>query len=172
MALREAASAGVLALLTLVGVILSARLEIGSVTRPGPGFFPLVLTTALGVVAVALLLTARRRRDRDRPRTDKSALTALAPRESGGDPPVEAPHRTHPWKLVATIGAFAVYIALFERLGFVLATVGLLAFLFGALARYRWPIALVAGVLLALAAHLVFDRWLQVPLPPGILGRW
>jgi hypothetical protein len=152
MAWRDAASAGALALVALVGLLYAARLEVGTVTRPGPGFFPLILAAALLVVSLTLLATAR------------------AP---GGGLPEDicraAPRRL--WALGATVGALAVYVALFERLGFVLATATLLAFLFGVIAHYRWPIALGTAVAVAFAARLVFDRWLQVRLPPDFWGR-
>jgi putative tricarboxylic transport membrane protein len=153
MAWREAGSSAALGLLALFALIASAGMEIGSVTQPGPGFFPLVLSAALVLVALALLVNAFR---------------------SGGAAPEATmpPERTAPWKLLASVGTFAVYIALFERLGFVVATAGFLSFLFGALARYRWPVAVGAGVALTIAAYLVFNTWLQVRLPHGVLGRW
>jgi hypothetical protein len=154
MAWREAASAAVLALVALVALGVAARLEIGTVARPGPGFFPLLLAGALLAVSAALLVTAR-----------TSAARAVPPDQALG--PASPP----PWALVATVAALAVYVALLERLGFVLATAALLAFLFGAIARYRWPIALPAAVAVALAARLVFDRWLEVRLPPDFWGR-
>lgn len=144
-----------LALLAVFTLIESARLDVGAVTRPGPGFFPLVLSAALGLVAVAVLVNAWRARPAGRDAADQADGTA-----------------TDPWKLVATVAALATYIAVFERLGFILSTAGFLAFLFGALARYRWPIAIGAGVALTLAAYLVFNTWLQVRLPGGVLGRW
>jgi putative tricarboxylic transport membrane protein len=72
--------------------------------------------------------------------------------------------------LVATVAALAVYIAMFERAGFILATVTLLAFLFGTLARYRWPIAVAVSVVVTLASYLVFNTGLQVRLPAGVWG--
>jgi energy-converting hydrogenase Eha subunit B len=75
-------------------------------------------------------------------------------------------------RLLITLGAFGAYVIAFEALGFVLATVLWLAFQLGAIARYRWPIALGAGAVIALVSYLLFDTWLGVRLPPGVLGRW
>jgi putative tricarboxylic transport membrane protein len=152
MAWREVASAAALVLVALVALLSAARLEVGSLTRPGPGFFPVVLATALLLVSLTLLGRAWASRDA----TPSAAGEALARR---------------PWALGATVGALALYVALFERLGFVLGTAGLLTFLFGAVARYRWPVAAGTAVGLALVARLVFDRWLQVRLPPDFWGR-
>jgi putative tricarboxylic transport membrane protein len=147
MARGEAWSAGALGLVAVFAFIQARSLEVGSVTQPGPGFFPLVLSVALAVVAGALFVQARR------------AVGA----------PAEPIDRR---RLAATLVALAAYVLLFERLGFVLATIGMLAFLFGALGGYRWRVAVGAAVVVTLAAWLLFDTWLQVRLPVGVLGRW
>jgi putative tricarboxylic transport membrane protein len=154
MAWREAASAGGLALVSLYALVESTRLDAGTLTRPGPGFFPFVLAGALLLTSLALLVRARR----------GCRLTAPAPSTEEG----AAARR--PWVLVATVAALAIYIAIFERAGFIVATVALLTFLFGALARYRWPIAIAASVVVTLASYLVFSTWLQVRLPAGVWG--
>ena len=154
MAWRNAASAGSLALVSLYTLVESTQLDVGTLTRPGPGFFPCVLASALLLTALALLVRAWR----------------------GCHPPAPAPSTTEgdtvrrPWVLVATVAALTIYIAIFERVGFIVATVALLAFLFGTLARYRWPIAIAVSVVVTLASYLVFNTGLQVRLPAGIWG--
>src|SRR5687768_12990330 len=113
MAAREAASAAALALVALVGLVGAARLDVGGLARPGPGFFPLLLSLALLIVSGVLFAGAAR----GRPATPDIGQDAAR------------------WRLVATLGALILYVALFEPVGFVTATTGLLAFLFGALAR-------------------------------------
>ncbi len=152
MAWRDGASAGVLALVALYALVESARLDAGTVTRPGPGFFPFVLSAALLLTSIALLAQAWRR------------LRPAAPAAGEGD----AGRR--PWALAATVVALATYIAIFEWVGFVLATIALLTFLFGALGRYRWPVAIAGSVAVTLASYLVFNTWLQVRLPAGLWG--
>jgi putative tricarboxylic transport membrane protein len=149
MAAREVASAAALALVALVGLLGAAQLDVGGVTRPGPGFFPLLLSIALLIVSGVLFAGAVR-----------GQPTAPDSGEDGAR-----------WRLAATLGALILYVALFERVGFVTATTGLLAFLFGTLARYRWPIAVGTALTIAFAARVVFDRWLSVRLPPDFWGR-
>ena len=48
----------------------------------------------------------------------------------------------------------------------------MLAFLFAALGRYRWPVAVGTALVVTLAAWVLFDTWLHVRLPSGVLGRW
>jgi hypothetical protein len=151
---RDAASAGGLALVSLYALGESTHLDAGTLTRPGPGFFPFVLAGALLLTSLALLVRAWR----------GSRLTAPVP---SAEAVVAA---RHPWVLVAAVAALAIYIAIFERAGFIVATVALLAFLFGALARYRWPIAVGASVVVTLASYLIFGTWLQVRLPAGVWG--
>jgi hypothetical protein len=146
---REVASATALALVALGGLAGAARLDVGGVTRPGPGFFPLLLSAALLLVSGVLFAGALRR---------QPAAADTADERTG-------------WRLAATLGALILYVALFERVGFVMATSGFLAFLLGALARYRWPIAVGVAVTIAFAARLVFDRWLSVRLPLDVWGR-
>ena len=155
MAWRDAGSSAALGLLALFALIASARMDVGAVTPPGPGFFPLVLSASLLLVALGLFVGGLRSG------TGEGAPAATP-----------ASERTEPWKLLASVAAFAGYIAVFEWLGFILATAGFLSLLFGALARYRWPIAVGAAAALTIAAYLVFNTWLQVRLPPGVLGRW
>jgi hypothetical protein len=155
---RDAAGTAGLALVALLALVQSARLDVGSITRPGPGFFPLVLGVALLVVAAALLASAWRTAPARRPEAGGAVTESPAASRGGG-------------ALIATLLAFAVYVAVFERLGFLLATGGFLAFLFGPVARYRWPVALGGALAVTLAAHLVFDVWLQVRLPRGVLAR-
>jgi putative tricarboxylic transport membrane protein len=147
---RDATSAAVLALVALFALVMSARMEMEHATHPGPGFFPLLVSAALLLVTLALGVRAWR----------------LSP-----SPAAESPAPPRVWALVATVGALAVYIIAFDRVGFVVSTTALLAFLFGALGRYRWPVALVSAVAVALAARVVFDTWLHIRLPADIWGR-
>jgi putative tricarboxylic transport membrane protein len=149
MAVRELASAAALALVALVGLVGAVRLDVGGLTRPGPGFFPLLLSLALLIVAGVLVAGAARTQPTARDIVGEGAR----------------------WRLAASLGALILYVALFERVGFVTATTAFLAFLFGALARYRWPVAVGTALTVAVAARILFDRWLSVRLPPDFWGR-
>src|SRR5437762_11885739 len=162
MLVRQAASAAVLAVVALVGLVGAAQLDVGGVTQPGPGFFPLLLSCGLLVVS-AVMFAAAVRSGHAPPPTPLPG--EAAPPASAAD--VRAGH----WRLAATLGALTVHVLVFERVGFVTATTGLLAFLFAALGRYRWRVALGAALVIGFAARVVFDRWLQVRLPPDFWGR-
>jgi putative tricarboxylic transport membrane protein len=124
----------------------------------GPEVFPQLIAAALiglgAVLAVGPLVAAVLGWPVRRP-----ASTPFAPR-------VDAT------AIVLLFAGLAAYTWLFERLGFILASVLFMAFEIAVLEveRRRWPWALPAVVLLPLALYLLFVKVLGVTLPAGILG--
>jgi putative tricarboxylic transport membrane protein len=119
------------------------KLRFGSIARPGPGFFPVVLGAAFSLVCLAL------------------AVNAFRAPEAGG-----APSARLGWpKIAATMAALCVYALVLERVGFVLATFALLLFFFKALEGQRWLVALAGSLATSVVTYLVFKVWLQVQLP-------
>ena len=145
MAGRDRAAAAVLLVFGLIALEEARKLRLGSIARPGPGFFPVVLAAAFSLVCLILLVTAWRARD---------------PHAAAG-PPLSSR------KIVATIAALFVYAFALERLGFVITTFVLLLFFFKALERQRWTTALAGSLATAFVTYLVFKVWLQVQLPAG-----
>lgn len=77
------------------------------------------------------------------------------------------------WKVFATLGSIALFIAVLPRLGFLISAACYLAVQISLLSKKgNWnPVkgALVA-VLASLAIYLVFSKLFAVPLPRGLLG--
>jgi putative tricarboxylic transport membrane protein len=144
---RELAAAAVLLAFGLFALTQARGLRPGTVAAPGPGFFPLALAAALCLAGAGLLVQAAR--------------TPAAPATGG-------PAGGRPWAVVGTLGALLVYALVLERLGFLLATFGLLVFFFKALQRQRWSVAVGGSVATALLSYLVFKVWLGVNLPGGL----
>jgi hypothetical protein len=145
---RDSLAAAVLLAFGLIALEEARKLRFGSLARPGPGFFPVVLAAAFSLVCVLLLLEAMRARD---------AGSASAARLG--------------WrKIVATMVALCVYALALEPLGFVAATFALLLFFFKALERQRWLVALASSLTTALLTYLVFKVWLNVQLPAAPWG--
>jgi putative tricarboxylic transport membrane protein len=134
-----------LALLAAGGFFIwqSAGLPFGDLHRPGPGFFPSVLGSALGVLATAVLIRAWR-----------------------GAAEVETIHLGHRNVLAVLAASIAAAVG-FERLG-AYATLGTLAgLLLLVLARLSlWRAALVASLGMV-AVWAIFKVLLGVQLPPG-----
>ena len=75
-----------------------------------------------------------------------------------------------PWPPVAaTMSAVLAYALLFEWLGFVLAT-ALMALAVGLAFSGPWKRVLAGGAVLAGLLYLLFDRLLDLRLPPGLLS--
>lgn len=142
---RDRAAAAVLLAFGLIALEEARKLRLGSIARPGPGFFPVVLAAAFSLVCVALLVVALRTSD-----------TTAPPGARLGWP-----------KVVATMATLFVYAFALERVGFVITTFVLLLFFFKALERQRWATALAGSLATAFVTYLVFKVWLQVQLPAG-----
>ncbi len=143
--MRDRTAAAVLLAFGIVALEEARKLRFGTIARPGPGFFPVVLAAAFSLVVLALLVTALRAPD-------------------AGD----APAPIAGWrKMAATMAALFVYAFLLEPAGFVIATFALLVFFFKALEGQRWLTALAGSFLTAFVTYVVFKVWLHVQLPPG-----
>ena len=142
---RDRGAAAVLLVFGLIALEEARRLRFGSLARPGPGFFPVILAAAFSLVCVGLLVAALRAHD-------------------AGPPP--AGQLGWP-KILAAMGALFVYAFLLEPIGFVAATFALLLFFFRVVERQRWLPALAGSLVTACVTYLVFKVWLNVQLPAG-----
>jgi hypothetical protein len=70
----------------------------------------------------------------------------------------------------ATIGSLAAYILALDRLGFLLGTGLLTAFLLGVVERERWFTTVLVAVLNAVGRYVVFHLLLGVSLPKNVFG--
>ena len=130
-------------------VLLMSALQIRRVIPIGigPGTFPIILASLLGLMGLVLIL--RRNVERD------AAEDVL---------------------IVRTLSGLAIYFALalftllaFEAIGFA-ATGAIIIGLVGRMLGARWPLSVAAACIAPVAIHVVFVRAFSVPLPPGILG--
>lgn len=72
-------------------------------------------------------------------------------------------------KLIICVVVLSLYSALFEWLGFVIATI-LMTIALGKLFHGKTIPTVITAVVLGTATYYLFDRVLDVPLPTGILG--
>lgn len=116
---------------------------------PGPGFLPFWLS--LGVILLGTVLTIQAMRD---PAADNA----------------EWPNAAGWWRIGTLAGGTAIVILLMQPLGFFITStlfVGIVAWGLGFRdLRYLLPTTIGIGVFF----ELVFESWLRVELPPGILS--
>jgi putative tricarboxylic transport membrane protein len=137
--------------LGLVGLYLVAegvRLGLGSISVPEAGSFTFLAGVALTVLSV-LHLFARR----------------AAPPEYVADP--EVPGAGH--RVVALFAALAIYTAVLDVVGFVVATVPLSAAIMKLSHRPSWRAVCAVSIGAPVIVYVVFDVLLGVSLPAGTL---
>jgi len=129
---------------------LAIRAGIGSFGEPGAG----MISAGLGGVIALIGL---------------GGIVRLLSKRGAAEP-------IEPWTkaMVARIGIVLVllvaYVALFERVGFLVLTAVLLAILFGFLGGIRWRWAIPLAVVLAASNYALFKLALGTQLAAGILG--
>jgi len=125
----------------------SAQLGLGKLGSPGPGFIPFLLAICLFVLSSLLIFRTPPLR------------TALAERTR-----LRA-------DVFCVVGSIMLYVFLFKRLGYVLATFLLMVFLFRTMGTKRWGWVLGGAFLATSLTYLFFGIVLNLNLPSGLLGR-
>ncbi len=118
----------------------------------GPRACPILIGIGLLLAAALLALESRRAR--------------IAGREASEVAPPAEPH--HYPVLVGAIVATALYFALFERLGYPVATSLYLLAMTGYFNRGRWPANLFTSILFGLGSYYTFTELLGIRLPQGV----
>ena len=133
--------------LGIVIAVVSWGYGFGSFGRPGPGLYPFFIGAAIAVFALFILISELRS-DTAKPALDtKGAVT-----------------------LVLMTATFCLWIVAMPLLGYVVVPL-LAAFAFCKIMKLEgwWkPLAVSGGT--ALFIYLLFDYWLYIDLPRGILG--
>lgn len=134
-----------LALLVCYGATL---LGIGSVNEPGSGF----IFFWSGLIMAIL------------------ALTLLADWLRGAGEEDQEFGRTNWPKIFVVLTVLVLYGLLLEKLGFILSTFALLSFLLTMSDETKWPSIFTVASAAAVISFAIFDLWLKIKLPKGILG--
>ncbi len=127
------------------------RNGIGTFQSPGPGFLPFWSGVVLGVLACILVTVSLWMR-----KVDGKIMDI--------------------WKGVKWHNAVLVLVSLFlyavllPRMGYLIATFGLMTLLYGMIGRPRLWIQILSAFVTVLVSYIVFHSWLKVLLPKGIFG--
>jgi len=136
-------SGGVLLAFALAVIYGASRMPLGNLANPGPGFFPFWGAVLLALLSLALIL---------RPTTPVGDENPAAPLGGTG-------------RLLATL---CVYALIFEFVGYVVATIGLLVVVLRE-NRQRPAVAFGIAIGVPLATYYGFAKVLGVALPAGLL---
>jgi putative tricarboxylic transport membrane protein len=96
-------------------------------------------------------------------------LGAVHPLGAAADPPAW-PDPASRRRVAFVFGVLVLYAAGLPWLGFLPAMALFLAILLRSPGAYSWAATIALTGAIAVASHLVFERWLGMPLPPGLLG--
>jgi len=131
----------------------SLRLDLGMVSRPGPGFMPFVAGGIIALLGGALFLQTILTKREQGARKEKIAFNFKL--------------------LIKVLSIFVAYTILLHPLGYMISTFLLMLALFsiGREKRKWWLILIVAPFVVTTMSYLIFRVWLQCPLPKGTFTR-
>lgn len=135
-------------------VYFSKKIGTGTLSVPGPGFLPFWSGIGVSCLSVVILLQSVKTRHKGQPQTIGELWT-------GQD-----------WRKALMVTAVLLgYFFIFTRLGFLVSTTGLLIFLFRIIQPMRWMFAAGGALLASVTSFVVFDLFLKVQLPRGLVEK-
>ena len=138
---------------TAVGIVFAVgamNYSMGSGARPGPGYFPLILSVILAILGGVLL------------------FKSLTIETEGGDPIGDVAWRP----LLVIVASIAVFGAMLPRLGLFISVPVLIILVSLAGDEFKWRGVIIAAAVLTVFSWLIFVAGLKltIPLTPAFLG--
>lgn len=131
--------------------VISIQTNIGTLRSPGPGFLPFWAGITLGTFSIILIIKSILRK-----KVEERIMNLWKGME---------------WhKVILVITSLFLYVILLPRLGYLIATFGLLVLLFSVMRRQRPWTQVGSALITVLATYGIFYLWLDVQLPKGIFG--
>ena len=129
----------------------AVKIGVGTFQIPGPGFLPFWSGIFVGSLAIALL--------------------AISLWKGEEEEKIQRLWKGMQWKKVILVaGSLFAYGIVLPRLGFLIATFGLMTLLFSVIERSRLWIQATTAIVTVLVTYVAFSSWLGVPLPKGVFG--
>jgi hypothetical protein len=127
------------------------RLGLGTLGMPGPGLIPFGASLCTGLIALGLLFSVK-----SKPSTKETALFFEGKRVR---------------KVLYVVCALFLFPFLLSQIGLFLCTLLFVGFSLRTIEPQPWRSVLILSVGAALACYLLFDVFLRIQLPQGILIR-
>ena len=140
--------------LAVSGVVIyieSTQDSIGTISHQGPGFLPFWSGVVLGIFSIILIVKSRLTRD-------------------GGEKLRKSWEGRRWGNVILVITSLFLYALLLPKIGFVITTFGLMYLLFGVMGKRKFWIQGMGAVFATLVSYYVFNTWLDIQLPKGLLG--
>jgi len=127
------------------------RLGLGTFGMPGPGLIPFGASLCTGLIALVLIVTGRSKRP---PQETVSFFEGKRVR-----------------KVLYVVCALFLFPFLLSQIGLFLCTLLFVGFSLKTIEPQRWRSVLILSIGAAFACYLLFDVFLRIQLPKGILIR-
>jgi putative tricarboxylic transport membrane protein len=137
-------------LFSLLICVEAYRLKLGTITNPGPGFFPF----SAGLIMLILSLV--------------TLFQSIGGKKGGEKTTRQMTCRW--WNIVIILAAVTAYALSLEKLGFLVNTFLFMCLLLKVVEPQTWKTAILGGVIATFAANLLFNVILRAQIPAGILG--
>ena len=131
--------------------VVSSKLGLGTLGKPGPGFFPFCGAMLVGISAVVILI---------------GALSKMTHREEV----IAQREKARWWNVACVLGVIVVFALLLNTLGFVLCTFLMFIFLLRVVMSQRWSKTIVVALCTTVGSYILFEVLLNAQLPQGILA--
>ena len=138
---------------SIVMAIESYRLGLGNLHSPQAGFFPFVASVLMGFLSLILLFSTRARKIRMIEIVEDISF-----------------NKNRVPKVIYAAIALFLYAVLLNLLGFILVSALLMAFMLRAIDPQKWVVVVIGGILTPILAFLLFDVFLKVQFPKGLLN--
>ena len=132
-------------------IVQSYRLGLGTLHKPGPGFLFFWVNILLALMSLVVLI---------RTWIGKGAEGAQSALFQGQNIP----------KIIFVLLSLFLYVILMETLGFILVTFFLFMFLLGIIEKKKWLLTVFMSGLVTVISYVIFEVWLKSMLPEGLLG--
>jgi putative tricarboxylic transport membrane protein len=129
----------------------SARMGLGTLHRPGPGFLFFYAGIFVSIMALIILVRALASKKMEKVRENIFGGQSIT-------------------KGVYVLIAIFLYALLMEPLGFIPVTLLFFLFVLGVIEKKRWIVAASTSIAVTVGAYLIFETALKSQLPKGILG--
>ena len=152
--MRKFASPAALLAVSLLMGWFAHRLGLGSITRPGPGFFPFWICTGLAATSLYLMTQRLRPSPEDEAPTESEGVFTLGRFR----------------RVLSVMAGTALFGLLLEFSGFLATTFIFMAFCWLVIDRQSLLRGLLISAVASAAAFVLFVKLLNVHFPRGLLG--